>query len=120
MKIHYLGHSEFVVEIQNSSGKTIKILSDAWLSNYAFGDMMARYPKIEVDYSKLELDAIFISHSHCDHLDPYTLVKIYENLKPRPLLLIPETLLFLVPLFEKYLPKQKIQILKSGIPFHFQ
>ena len=106
--------------MKNAQNETIKILSDAWLSHYAFGDMMARYPKIEVDYSKLELDAIFISHSHCDHLDPYTLVKIYENLKPRPLLLIPETLLFLVPLFEKYLPKQKIQILKSGQTFNLK
>lgn len=118
MKIHYLWHSEFLVEIKNSKWKTIKILSDAWLSNYAFWDMMARYPKIEIDYEKLELDAIFLSHSHCDHLDPYTLIKIYENLKPRPLLLIPETLIFLVPLFEKYLPKQKIQILKSWITFN--
>lgn len=118
MKIHYLWHSEFLVEIKNSTGGTVKILSDAWLSNYAFWDMMARYPKIEIDYEKLELDAIFLSHSHCDHLDPYTLIKIYENLKPRPLLLIPETLIFLVPLFEKYLPKQKIQILKSWITFN--
>lgn len=117
MKIHYLGHSEFVVEIQNSSGKTIKILSDAWLSNYAFGDMMARYPKIELDYTLFDVDAIFLSHSHCDHLDPYTLIQIYEHIKPRPLLLIPETLEFLAPLFEKYLPKQKIQILKSWITF---
>ncbi len=118
MKIHYLWHSEFLVEIKNSLGETIKILSDAWLSNYAFWDMMARYPKIEIDYSKLELDAIFISHSHCDHLDPYTLCKIYENMKPRPLLLIPETLIFLVPIFEKYFPKQKIQILKNNQTFH--
>lgn len=104
--------------MKNTAWETVKILSDAWLSNYAFWDMMARYPKIEIDYEKLELDAIFLSHSHCDHLDPYTLIKIYENLKPRPLLLIPETLIFLVPLFEKYLPKQKIQILKSWITFN--
>lgn len=120
MKVHYLWHSEFLVEMKNSQNETVRILSDAWLSNYAFGDMMARYPKIEIDYSKLELDAIFISHSHCDHLDPYTLCKIYENLKPRPLLLIPETLLFLVPLFEKHLPKQKIEILKSGVTFNLK
>lgn len=118
MKIHYLWHSEFLVEMKNSSWETVKILSDAWLSNYAFGDMMARYPKIEVDFEKMQVDAIFISHSHCDHLDPYTLCKIYEAQKPRPLLLIPETLMFLIPLFEKYLPKQKIQILKSGQTFN--
>jgi len=113
MKIHYLGHSEFLVEIKNSNNENINILCDSWLSNFAFWDMMARYPKIEIDYSKIKIDAIFISHSHCDHLDPYTLSKIYENIKPRPLLLIPETISFLIPLFEKYLPKQKIQILKN-------
>ncbi|MDD5769442.1 MAG: MBL fold metallo-hydrolase [Candidatus Gracilibacteria bacterium] len=118
MRIHFLGHSEFLVEIKNSKNETVKILSDSWLSNYVFGDMMARYPKIEIDYEKLEIDAIFISHSHSDHLDPYTLVKIYENIKPRPILLIPETISFLVPLFEKYLPKQKIQILKNSQTFN--
>ncbi len=120
MKIHYLGHSEFVIELKNALWETVKILSDSWLTNYALWDMMARYPKIEIDYEKFDIDAIFISHSHSDHLDPYALVKIYEHIKPRPLLLIPETLEFLVPLFEKYLPKQKIQILKSWINFSFK
>jgi L-ascorbate metabolism protein UlaG (beta-lactamase superfamily) len=82
--------------------------------------MMARYPKIEIDFEQMQVDAIFLSHSHSDHLDPYTLIKIYEIQKPRPLLLIPETLLFLVPLFEKHLPKQKIQILKSGHTFNLK
>lgn len=118
MKIHYLWHSEFLVEIKNSKNETIKILSDTWLSNYAFWDMMTRYPKIDINYEKMQIDAIFISHSHCDHLDPYTLNKIYESQKPRPLILLPETLVFLVPLFEKYLPKQKIQILKSWVTFN--
>jgi len=36
MKIHYLGHSEFVVEMQNAEKKPVKILSDTWLSDYAF------------------------------------------------------------------------------------
>ncbi len=120
MKLHYLWHSEFLVEMKNSSWETVKILSDAWLSDYAFWDMMARYPKIEIDFEKMWIDAIFISHSHCDHLDPYTLIKIYETQKPRPLLLIPETLIFLVPLFEKYLPKQKIEILKSWVTFNLK
>ena len=114
MKIHYLWHSEFIVEMKNNLWKTVKIMSDAWLSDYAFWDMMARNPKIKIDYSKFDIDAIFISHSHCDHLDPYTLVDIYKNIHPRPVLLIPETIEFLVPLFEKYLPKQKIIILKNN------
>ncbi|MEA3387230.1 MAG: MBL fold metallo-hydrolase [Patescibacteria group bacterium] len=75
---------------------------------------MERNPMIKVDYDTLpEIDAIFLSHSHCDHVDPYTLIEMYKNRHPRPLLLIPETIEFLIPLFKEYLPKQKIQVLKN-------
>jgi len=117
MKIHYLWHSEFIIEIKNKDWKNVKILSDSWLSDYAFWDLMARNPKIKIDYSKFDIDAIFLSHSHCDHLDPYTLVEIYTNIHPRPTLLIPETLSFLIPIFNKYLPKQKIIVLKNNIEY---
>jgi L-ascorbate metabolism protein UlaG (beta-lactamase superfamily) len=75
---------------------------------------MERNPMIKLDYKKLlDLDAIFLSHSHCDHIDPYTLIDIYKNIVPRPLLIIPETIEYLVPIFKKHLPKQKIKILKN-------
>jgi L-ascorbate metabolism protein UlaG (beta-lactamase superfamily) len=75
---------------------------------------MERNPMIKLDYSKLQdISAIFISHAHTDHFDPYTLLEMYEAIKPRPVLLIPETISFLVPLLEKNLPKQKIKILKN-------
>jgi len=80
---------------------------------------MERNPMIKIDYSKLpKIDAIFLSHGHCGHIDPYTLInytliEMYQNIAPRPLLLIPETIEFLIPLFKKYLPKQKIKILKN-------
>ncbi len=114
MYIDYLWHSEFIVEIAWNNGKKVKILSDAWLSNYSFWDMMERNPMIKLDISKLQdLSAIFISHAHTDHFDPYTLLELYQNIKPRPVLLIPETISFLVPLLEKNLPKQTIKILKN-------
>lgn len=118
MIIDYLWHSEFLVEIEWDNGKKVKILSDSWLSNYSIWDMMERNPLIKLDYTKLQdLDAIFISHSHTDHLDPYSLLEIYNSIKPRPILLIPETISFLVPLFEKYLPKQTIKVLKNREKF---
>lgn len=121
MKIDYLGHSEFVLNIENKNWETVKIMSDSWLSNYAFWDMMQRNPKIKLDYEKIQdLDAIFLSHSHCDHIDPYTLIDIYKAIKPRPLLLIPETIEFLVPLFRKYLEKQKIHILRNKEIFNLK
>lgn len=119
MKIDYLWHSEFLVHIENNNWEIVRILSDSWLSNYALWDFMERNPMIKIDYSKLpKIDAIFLSHSHCDHIDPYTLIDIYNNIKPRPLLLIPETITFLIPLFKKYLPKQKIEILRNKKVFN--
>ena len=114
MKIDYLWHSEFIVTIKNSKWEDIKIMSDAWLSNYSFWDMMERNPKIKLNHSKFEeVDAIFISHAHVDHFDPYTFIELYKNLKNKPTLLIPNTISYLTPLLDKYLPEQKYIILKS-------
>jgi L-ascorbate metabolism protein UlaG (beta-lactamase superfamily) len=39
---------------------------------------MERTVKVTLDPSKIEtIDAIYISHSHTDHFDPYTLMEIY-------------------------------------------
>ncbi len=121
MKIDYLGHSEFLVNIKNSENEEIKILSDSWLSDYVFWDFMERNPMIKIDYNKLNnLDAIFLSHSHSDHIDPYSLIEIYKNIIPRPILIIPETIGFLVPIFKKNLPKMEIKILKNKEIFEFK
>jgi len=114
MQIDYLGHSEFVVTIKNSNNEDVRIMSDAWLSNYSFWDMMERNPKIDLDHSKFEkIDAIFISHAHVDHFDPYTFIELHDNLKNTPVLLIPNTISYLTPLLDKYLPKWEYKILKS-------
>ena len=73
---------------------------------------MERSVKVRLDTSKLaSLDAIYISHAHSDHFDPYTLSLIYEHADP--LLLLPFTLAYLVPLFQEFLPKAKIQVLRN-------
>lgn len=114
MKIDYLWHSEFLINIEWKDWKIVKILSDCWLSNYVFWDLMARNPTFKIDYSKFwEIDAIFISHSHSDHFDPYTLIEFYNNLDKLPLLLIPETMEFLVWLIEKYVANFTYKILRN-------
>lgn len=114
MQIDYLWHSEFLINIENNDWKNIKIMSDSWLSDFCTWDMMARNPRIKIDYNKFKnLDAIFLSHSHLDHIDPYSLKELFENLENKPDLLISETLSFLVPLFVKYLNPEKIIILES-------
>jgi len=76
--------------------------------------MMARNPRIKIDYKKLQnLDAIFLSHSHLDHIDPYTLVDLFENLEKKPDIFLAETLAFLVPLFVKNLKNVNIIILEN-------
>ena len=67
---------------------------------------MARNPRIKLDYTKLQnIDAIFLSHSHLDHIDPYTLIDLFEKLENKPDIFLAETLAFLVPLFVKFLNK---------------
>ena len=112
MKLYWLWHSEFFLEMKNKKWEEKRILSDSWLSNYVFWDFMQRYPKLEIDFAKLDkIDWIFLSHAHCDHFDPYTLIEIYKHQNPD--ILLPETLLHLQDILEKYLPTAKIIILKD-------
>ncbi|MBC7498405.1 MBL fold metallo-hydrolase [Candidatus Gracilibacteria bacterium] len=107
MIITPLGHTEFLVDIANSTGDTVRILVDTWLSDYAIGDLMERSIRLQLDPSTLSsIDAIYISHAHTDHLDPYTLMEIYQY--SNPLLILPVTLRFLAPLFVQYLPTAQI------------
>jgi L-ascorbate metabolism protein UlaG (beta-lactamase superfamily) len=83
------------------------------LSDYSVADLMQRNPIINIDFSKFEnLDAIFISHSHMDHLDPYSLLKLYQNLENKPILLLPETLAYFEDLLKENLDCE-IKILKN-------
>ncbi len=73
---------------------------------------MERTVKVRLDPEKIEtIDAIYISHSHTDHLDPYTLREIYAH--ANPVLIIPFTLGYLKPLLHEYLPKAEIVVLKN-------
>lgn len=68
---------------------------------------MERNTLVKIDPSTLSsIDAIYISHAHTDHLDPYTLIELYEH--ANPLLILPVTLRFLAPLFAEYLPSTQI------------
>ena len=113
MIIDYLGHSEVLINMKNSKWETVKILSDTWLSSYSVADLMQRNPIVNINYDLLEtVDAVFISHSHMDHLDPYSLINIFSKLKNKPILLLPETLAFTKDLFLSELDCD-IKILKN-------
>lgn len=108
-----LGHTEFLIEINNTQNESIKIMVDAWLSDYVLWDLMERSVQVVPNYENLKnLDAIYISHSHSDHFDPYTLTKIFANTSlKKPLLILPFTLEYLVPLIREYLGEIEIKIL---------
>ncbi len=113
MIITSLGHTQFLVDINNSQNESVKVLIDSWISDYVLGDLMERSVKIIPDYQAISgLDAIYISHSHSDHFDPYALIKIFDkNFEKTPILLLPYTLEYLVPLIREYLGDIKIEIL---------
>lgn len=80
---------------------------------------MERTPRIILDNEKLKtLDVVYLSHAHCDHFDPYTLIPLYKI--GNPLLILPETLTYLVPVLNKYIPQAKIQILRNREIFTYK
>jgi len=111
MRIHSLGHSCFLVEIAGNRPEPVRILADPWLGDHVVGDLCGRFPRIRIDWERLPaIDAVYISHSHTDHLDPYSLIQLRESLAEPPLLLLPASLRYLEPLFEEHL---------GGWPRHF-
>ena len=63
---------------------------------------MERSVKVRFDRERLSsIDAIYISHSHTDHFDPYTLMELYAY--AQPILILPFTIGYLVPLIREYL-----------------
>jgi hypothetical protein len=104
MRIHSFGHSCFLLEIAGDRPEPVRILADPWLSDHVVGDLCGRFPRIRIDWERLPpIDAVYISHSHTDHLDPYSLVQLRERLPEPPLLLLPASLRYLEPLFEEHL-----------------
>lgn len=114
-----LWHTEFLLDIENKDGKNIRFLIDSWFSDFVTWDLCERAVKVHFDHEKISsIDAIYISHAHTDHLDPYSLLQIYKNVNP--VLLLPITLSYLIPLFREYIPHIQIQILKNREIFSFQ
>lgn len=119
MLITPLWHTEFLVDIKNEENQNIRILVDAWLSDFVIGDLMERATKIKLNHQKLSsIDIIYLSHSHTDHIDPYTLVEIYTY--ANPILLLPCTLLYMEEVFRKYLPNARIEFLFPKKTFQFR
>ncbi len=95
-----LWHTEFLLDIENKEGNNVRFLIDAWLSDFLVWDLAERSVYVRLSPEKMcTIDAIYISHAHTDHLDPYTLLEIYKY--ANPVLFLPDTLRFLEPLLRK-------------------
>jgi hypothetical protein len=78
--------------------------------------MMERTVKVRLGPEKLDtIDAIYISHAHSDHFDPYTLGEIYKS--ANPILILPFTLRYLEGLIHEYLPSTEVKWLDNRETF---
>ena len=75
---------------------------------------MGRFPRLRFSVDELgPIHAVYLSHAHCDHLDPYTLVRLWRELESPPVLFIPVSLSFLLPVFRKFLKNADIRVLEG-------
>ena len=87
MKLRYIYSACTVCQSDDA-----KILSDPWFTRGAFYGSWEIYPPLPDDPINIigEVDAIYISHLHPDHYDPYFLKK-YLAIYPKTRILIGET-----------------------------
>lgn len=120
MRILSLGHSSFLLEMETGSGDTVRILGDPWLSDYVIGDLMGRFPRVRLDHENMpEIHGIFLSHSHTDHLCPYSLIELWKSLPNQPVLLLPQSLQYLVEILEEHLDGVTIMVLEDNRTIDF-
>jgi len=122
MEITALGHSAYILSMApDRDGKPVNILVDPWLSDFAVGDLMGRFPRIRFDAADLpEIHGLFLSHAHTDHLDPESLLRLWSDLPRPPVLILPVSLLYLQSLLTEFLPGAEVLVLPSDRPVDFR
>lgn len=120
MQISALGHSCVLLDFEDEDRVT-SLLIDPWLSDHAVGDAMGRFPRLRFETAALgAIDAVYLTHAHSDHLDPYTLTRLWNELDNPPVLILPVSLAFLVPVFERFLDGVEILLLHPHEPTVFK
>ena len=76
MKLTHIASATTLIEHDG-----IKILTDPWLIGDEFYGSWTHYPPIDVDFSRFDdVDFIYISHIHQDHMSRETLDKINKEI----------------------------------------
>ncbi len=76
MKVTYYASSTILVEADG-----VKVLMDPWLEDGEYYGSWAHYPPVEVDYSIFDdVDYIYITHIHPDHMSRKTLAKLNKSI----------------------------------------
>src|SRR5262245_61565804 len=74
MRTDFVGHATLLVQIGD-----LKLLSDPWWAGPAYRGQWYPYPlPVPERYDLAQLDAVYISHAHEDHLHPGTLRALLE------------------------------------------
>ncbi len=122
MDIIGLGHSSFLLEMTSRDDTLpVRILVDPWLGDYLIGDLLGRYPRLRIDPDTFgPIDAVWLSHSHTDHLDPESLLWLWRELSPAPALILPQSLRYLEDLFREFLTDVEILFLEQHRPVEFR
>jgi len=79
MKIKYISHAGLLIETDN-----IRVLMDPWFDGPAYLNQWHLFPKplvADIENVKQNIDYIFISHGHEDHLHDQTLKQLPKNAK---------------------------------------
>jgi beta-lactamase family protein len=112
VRVEFVGHASLLVRYGNFS-----LLSDPWWAGPAYRDQWYPYPiPVPERYDLSQLDAVYISHSHEDHLHAPTLRKLLE-LAPHVQALIPLRHDTQMRDYLRRIGFRRISELASGTPF---
>ena len=76
MKVTHIASAAVLV-----SHKNTKILTDPWLVGEEYYGSWTHYPPMDIDFKQFDdVDYIYISHIHPDHMSKETLEKINPNI----------------------------------------
>ena len=86
VKVTYICHACLLIEIYD-----IKIITDPWIIGPCWADNIWQYPPPKINPEDIsDIDFIYISHGHEDHLHSETLKRIDNNIKSKAKTIAPD------------------------------